>query len=355
MKNIKKPIRSKHQLHVSRVLFGFLLILAVLIARVQWEPVAQDTSKVAANLHEQVLSYTSINIAALFDSTNSARSSNGLGNLSLNSQLNSSAQAKAQHMIDNDYWAHVAPDGTQPWYFFQQAGYSYQKAGENLAYGFIDSSSVVDAWMNSPSHRENVLGDYVDVGFGIADGTNYQGGQNTVVVAHYGKPYDAPAPTPAPTPTPTPAPAAPTTPQAATPAPTVQTTPAQTTPTTPTAPVETIPTPATSNPETPTTTNSSKTNNNSSKASTPSTPVKETNSQNITAWQNITLGHITPVIGISLGMTAVAGAAFAETHRTLMKHALLAGERFAVAHPALDIAAVAATVVVILSTTIARI
>lgn len=91
-------------------------------------------------------------------------------------------------MIAQDYWAHESPNGTQPWYFFHQSGYEYLRAGENLAYGFKDSSSTVTAWMNSPSHRANLLGDYQQVGFGVARGSHYQGGAYTVIVAHYATP-----------------------------------------------------------------------------------------------------------------------------------------------------------------------
>jgi hypothetical protein len=74
----------------------------------------------------------------------------------------------------------------------QDADYSYQKAGENLAYGFNSSSETIVGWMNSPSHRQNMLDtDYSEVGFGFANAKNYnKAGPETVVVAMYGKPYD---------------------------------------------------------------------------------------------------------------------------------------------------------------------
>jgi hypothetical protein len=96
-------------------------------------------------------------------------------------------------MIDNDYWAHIAPDGTTPWSFIDDAGYVYIKAGENLAYGFATSSGTVDGWMNSPGHRANILDEeFEEVGFGILDGPNFQDDENTVVVAIYATPYSLP-------------------------------------------------------------------------------------------------------------------------------------------------------------------
>lgn len=168
-----------------------------------------------------VLAYsTSMSISDLLSATNTQRAQNGQAALKLNSELNQAAQAKANDMVARNYWSHVTPDGKQPWYFFDQAGYVYQKAGENLAYGFATSSDTITGWMNSPSHRENLLDSaFIDVGFGFANNPNYQNsGPETIVVAEYGEPQvksaqtTAPAPTkPAatqpttPTPTPTPA------------------------------------------------------------------------------------------------------------------------------------------------------
>jgi hypothetical protein len=161
------------------------------------------------NLHQRgVLGYaTDVSIGQLLNETNNQRVANGLGNLAVNSTLNQAAQAKANDMAARDYWSHNTPDGATPWTFFTAAGYQYQTAGENLAYGFDTSANTVTAWMNSPGHRDNILNTtYKEVGFGIANASNYQGtGPETIVVAMYASPYvvaSAPAPT-------TPAPSAP--------------------------------------------------------------------------------------------------------------------------------------------------
>jgi uncharacterized protein YkwD len=147
-----------------------------------------------------ILGYaTSMTATTLLQETNSQRSQNGQGGLSLNNQLSQAAQAKADDMAARDYWSHVTPDGQQPWKFITNAGYSYQAAGENLAYGFDTSTATVVGWMNSSEHRANILNaSYQEVGFGIANVANYQGtGEQTVVVAMYAKPHIAAAPAPA--------------------------------------------------------------------------------------------------------------------------------------------------------------
>lgn len=157
----------------------------------------------------QVLGYaTSISTAEIISLSNNERTSRGLGALATNSALNAAALAKANHMIANDYWAHVAPDGTTPWDFIAGAGYSIYTAGENLAMGFMTSSGVVQGWMNSPGHKANILNDtFADTGVAAVNGI-LQGQETTLVVAMYGSTGPiAPAPAPAPSPTPAPEPA----------------------------------------------------------------------------------------------------------------------------------------------------
>ena len=154
--------------------FGFLNI---------WQPL--QSTKPAT------LAYaTEMSRSGLLSSTNTQRSANGKASLSLNSKLNAAAQAKANDMVARDYWSHNTPEGDAPWVFIDAQGYDYSKAGENLAYGFDTSSATVTGWMNSPSHKANMLDSaFSEVGFGFADSENFVGtGEETVVVAMYGKP-----------------------------------------------------------------------------------------------------------------------------------------------------------------------
>lgn len=148
-------------------------------------------------LHNSVLSYaTSISSGELLAQTNAQRTSNGVAALGLNGQLTNAAQAKANDMVARNYWSHNTPDGDAPWVFIANAGYNYQTAGENLAYGFDTSSETVTGWMNSPPHRENLLNSaFSEVGFGFSNSPDFiNDGQQTVVVAMYGAPVAQPAP-----------------------------------------------------------------------------------------------------------------------------------------------------------------
>src|SRR3990167_9778126 len=142
--------------------------------------------------------------------TNDARAENDLPTLSQNPLLAEAARLKAEDMAREGYFAHTSPDGVTPWSWLAQVGYRYAAAGENLAVNFFDSEDVAEDWMNSPSHRANIVrSDFTEIGVGIAKGT-YQG-RNTIFVAQFfGKPltaYAAPLePSPAPGTTPPSAP-----------------------------------------------------------------------------------------------------------------------------------------------------
>lgn len=130
---------------------------------------------------------TEMSRSGLLSSTNIQRSNNGQSSLTINSKLNQAAQAKANDMVARNYWSHNTPDGKEPWVFFDAQGYIYTKAGENLAYGFDNSSATVIGWMNSPSHKANLLDStFTEVGFGFANSSDYvTTGEETIVVAMY--------------------------------------------------------------------------------------------------------------------------------------------------------------------------
>lgn len=139
----------------------------------------------------------------VYAAQNQQRVANGEAALNANGALSQAAANKAADMFRNNYWAHVSPSGTTPWYWITAAGYSYRSAGENLSNGYGTAAAVVTAWMNSPEHRANVLnGNFSDVGIAVASGV-LQGQQTILVVAEYGQPYYvAPPPPPPPAPTP---------------------------------------------------------------------------------------------------------------------------------------------------------
>jgi len=134
-----------------------------------------------------ILGYAS-NISAdqVIDQINSQRTQAGLKPLTLSAQLTQAAIGKANHMFLQNYWAHFAPDGTSPWVFIKNAGYQYSVAGENLARDFDTTKPMISAWMNSPTHQDNVLNSkYQDTGIAVVNGS-LNGVETTLVVQMFG-------------------------------------------------------------------------------------------------------------------------------------------------------------------------
>jgi len=133
--------------------------------------------------------------AVVVDLTNDERVDLAAVPLQRNVLLDQAAQQKAQHMAKNEYFAHFAPDGTTPWSFFKSSGYVYAHAGENLAIHFTDSTEVVEAWMQSPAHRKNIVDPkYTEIGVGTAKGT-FDGYDTVYVVQLFGTPAVPSVPT----------------------------------------------------------------------------------------------------------------------------------------------------------------
>jgi hypothetical protein len=130
--------------------------------------------------------FADITKTALVQLTNEERAKLGLPALTENPVLDRAAYLKAQDMLNSGYFSHFSPAGTSPWYWFKLSGYNYRYAGENLAIGFLDSSEVNEAWIDSPSHKANILNNkYREVGIAVVTG-NFQGVPTTIVVQLFG-------------------------------------------------------------------------------------------------------------------------------------------------------------------------
>lgn len=180
MLHLFTPHHSNNQrpktLHPSFLIFYiiFFLLLEINLGLVQ--KIRPDILGIATN----------ITIERLYALTNQKRGEAGLPQLILNKELSQAANLKAQDMFSKDYWAHNSPSGGTPWEFILAAGYRYFYAGENLAKDFNDSDGVVSAWINSSSHKENILkSEYRDIGFAVVNG-KLNGQETTLVVQMFG-------------------------------------------------------------------------------------------------------------------------------------------------------------------------
>lgn len=127
-------------------------------------------------------------VSALTDGTNSARATDDLPSLQVNPLLTKVAQEKVNDMVAKNYFAHTSPAGLSPWYWFENVGYNFTYAGENLAVDFSDSQDVTSAWLNSPEHRANILSaNFTQIGIAIATGT-FGGNPAIYVAEEFGTP-----------------------------------------------------------------------------------------------------------------------------------------------------------------------
>ena len=120
---------------------------------------------------------------------NTERENAGLGALTVNSKLNQSAELKLKDMITKQYFDHVSPDQKGISDLGEEVGYKYIIIGENLAYGdFKDDKSLVEAWMESPKHRANILNSkYSETGLAVGK-VNFKGKETWLAVQHFGEP-----------------------------------------------------------------------------------------------------------------------------------------------------------------------
>ncbi len=104
---------------------------------------------------------------------NVERAKAGLQALTQNWQLSRVARYKSQDMIDKGYFAHNSPTYGSPFKMMESFGIRYSAAGENIAMGQQSPAQVMNAWMNSPGHRNNIMSpSFTQIGVGLAKNKN---------------------------------------------------------------------------------------------------------------------------------------------------------------------------------------
>lgn len=159
-------------------LLSYILIFVLLQTSISW----------VAQIKPGVLGVSAVvNRSEVIRLTNIEREKRGLKPLREDSRLSSAAAEKAENMYVENYWAHFSPSGKDPWGFMNRAGYKFSVAGENLAKNFYTPEEVVQAWMESPTHRDNLLNPkYVDIGIAVAEG-NLNGQKTLLIVQEFGR------------------------------------------------------------------------------------------------------------------------------------------------------------------------
>lgn len=126
---------------------------------------------------------SAISTSEVVSGVNAVRASKGLNNLFTNASLNRSAGISANFLCRNNAWYHTSYVAN-----INGAGYWAIRYGENLAYGFKYTSSVINGWVNSPTHYANIVRDYQDIGTAVVTCSKYQGKTDQIIVVnHFGQ------------------------------------------------------------------------------------------------------------------------------------------------------------------------
>lgn len=138
---------------------------------------------------------TTITAESVLRLMNERRMERGLAPLQLDERLTLAAGDRMRHMEEDGYWSHESPDGLSPFVWLTTRAYPYRFAAENLAAGFETAEVLVQAWMESPGHRENIIArELEDCGIAIIDGSTTGPASGRSVVVLFGTPRMEAAP-----------------------------------------------------------------------------------------------------------------------------------------------------------------
>lgn len=130
-----------------------------------------------------------LSVSGIIKYTNLERTKRGLQPLVLQRKLTASSLKKVDDMLNRQYFEHVSPQGESVADLVREVDYQFETVAENLALGdFGSDQKLVQAWMDSPTHRANILNPrFVEIGVAAANG-DYKGERQWLFVQHFGKP-----------------------------------------------------------------------------------------------------------------------------------------------------------------------
>ncbi|MFG3046195.1 CAP domain-containing protein [Streptomyces sp. NPDC048241] len=144
------------------------------VRQVSTQPRPAQTATAAAPSTPQPAATASGDVARIVELVNAERAKVGCSPVKLNSTLSKAAQDHSADMAAHNTMSHTGSDGSDPGSRITAAGYQWSAYGENVAYGYSTPEQVMDGWMNSAGHRENILNcSYKEIGVGLAQPGSY--------------------------------------------------------------------------------------------------------------------------------------------------------------------------------------
>ncbi|KAG1689223.1 hypothetical protein DVH05_002716 [Phytophthora capsici] len=152
------------------------LALALFLGALSTENVAAENIRHEPRNLAATYTYTNQYAGSMLASVNAQRAAQGLRPLCLNTKLMAASKGHSVDMASNNYMSHTGSDGSKMSQRVTAAGYKWTRVGENVAAGQVNVAAVMKAWMNSPGHRANILGDYTMLGTAYAynSGSTYR-------------------------------------------------------------------------------------------------------------------------------------------------------------------------------------
>lgn len=180
---------NPYSLRYKTLIFVAVLAVAIELAFYAYVNMAFKQNLLLGNIINSIqTTVADILPQVITEEINNNRISNNEQPLTTNLYLTMAARLKVDDMVAKGYFSHQGPDGSMAWNWMERVNYAYSYAGENLAVNFFDARDVVNAWMNSPTHRENILSPhFTEVGVAAARGV-YQGKETVFVVQMFGAP-----------------------------------------------------------------------------------------------------------------------------------------------------------------------
>lgn len=143
------------------------------IGCVSAEYIKQEEIATGAGEYREQTSSLTEDEKEILELINNQRTSNGLNSLIIDDELQNVARIKAQDMVENNYFAHESPTYGSPFDMIKNNQITYRTAGENIA-GNSDNKKAVEAWMNSESHKNNILNNsYNYTGIAVVNSSKY--------------------------------------------------------------------------------------------------------------------------------------------------------------------------------------
>ena len=163
------------KVQIKKIVTLFIFAVFVLLQGISFATSALDETEKNKEINDMVQEVATLSKEEkeTLNAINEYRRENGLSDLKAISKLQDVAKIKAEDIVENEYFSHNSENLGTPFEMLKDNGVRYKVAGENLA-GSTTPEKAVNAWIDSPSHRDNILDeDYEYTGIYVIDSPVY--------------------------------------------------------------------------------------------------------------------------------------------------------------------------------------